>query len=159
MPKGESKSALVRMLEEEIERVRRESDEKIGQLKKGIASIFAFYYDLLGATLEFISSTTPRTRESVIAEYRFVRAFYKASMKLAHELADEETRSKMITSVKDVLKNVLKGASSVLSFDEMIDVLLRGLGKELTRELVPPDLIAELWGVNAYERFKKIISE
>ena len=77
---------------------------------------------------------------------------------------EEGLKTNLITSTTEIsrisMKEVLNGLSSLkFSFDETMDVLLRGLGRDLVKELVSPGLIAELWGFSALEKFNKTVQE
>jgi len=65
----------------------------------------------------------------------------------------------MILGLKNNLKGLLEAIlrTNLISFDEMVDVFLMDVGRDLTRELVSPNLIAELWGLSALQRFNEII--
>ena len=148
-------SKLEEHIDQSVENLRRETNEKIESLQKYVGSTLKFSYALFSAVTRFMSSTTPRTKETVIAEYRFVREFYEALMEWSPE---EKIKSELTPLFKDLLTDILRG-TGVIPFDEMVDVLLRGLGRDLTRKLVSSNIIAEVWGAKALERFKGMLSE
>ena len=152
---SEEAPKYIRKLEEDIDNLRRETNEKIEVLGKRVGSTFILFYNIFNAVVKFISSITPRTKATVIAEYRFVREFYEILMEWSPE---DKLRLKFTSSLKDLLTDILRGASRI-PFDDMLDVLLRGLGVDLTREFVSPDIIAEVWGAKALEKFKEMITE
>lgn len=152
---SEEAPKYIRKLEEDIDNLRRETNERIEFLGERIGSTLWLLYRIFCAVVNFMSSTMPRTKETVIAEYRFLREFYQIFMEWSPE---EKIRSEFNTSFKDQLTKILRGAG-VITFDDMIDVLLRGLGRDLTRKLVSPDTIAEVWGAKALERFKEMLFE
>lgn len=144
----------IHVLEKDIERLRTETNQEMEELRNRIESTFELFYTMFSAFADFVTSTTPKTKATVIAEYRFVRKLYHGLTELSPE---EKIKAKLTTSFKDVITNVLRRASAI-PFDEMIDILLRGLGIELTRKFVSPHLIAEVWGVRALEKFKEVIA-
>lgn len=154
-PLSEEEPKYIRVLEDDIERLRRETNQKIEDLGKRIGSTLMLFYTMFSAFAHFVSSTTPRTKVTVIAEYQFMRKVYHGLIEWSPE---EKIKSELTTSFKDLVTNVLRGASAI-PFDDMIDVLLRGLGVDLTRKFVSPKVIAEVWGVKALKKFKEMITK
>ena len=146
---------VIRKLEEDIDNLRRETNEKIEGLEKHFGLAIMAVFKLFRAMANFLSSTTPNTKETAIANFQFMRDCYLGLAKLAIE---EEMKRDLITDFKEVLTNVLRGSDRI-PFDDMIDLLLRGLGMDLTREWVSPNVIAEVWGAKALEKFKEMLSE
>lgn len=145
----------IRKLEEDIENLRRETKTEMESLRKQVASEFMLFYQFFRAVVNFISSTTPRTKEKVIAEFRFMREFHQAIMQWGPE---EEMKSEITNDFKALLVDTLRSGASI-PFDDMVDVLLRGLGRDLTSEWISKNLIAELWGAKALERFNEMLSD
>jgi len=148
-------NTIVRKLEQDIENLRSETNEKMESLKKHFGSAIIAVFVLFKATVHFVTSTTSHTMETAIAILHFMKDCYLGLAKLATE---EEMKGDLSTDFKEVLTNMLRESASI-PFDDMIDLLLRGLGMDLTKKWVSPNVIADIWGANALEKFKKMLSE
>jgi hypothetical protein len=154
---SEETPKYIRKLEEDVENLRTETNAKIEDLTKKVASVIEICLSLIGKVADYTSSVSPKTQENTIAQYRFLREVYRlfTDWEFSKETGMQST---IDVSFKGALSDELKRSATV-PFDNVIDVLLRGLGTDMVRRLVSPDLIAEFWGAQALERFKKMLSE
>lgn len=154
---SEETPKYIHKLEEDIENLRTETNAKIENLTKIVASVLDICLSLIGKVADYTSSVSPKTQVNTLAKYLFLREVYRlfAEWEFSKE---KNMQSTIDASFKQALSNELK-MSAAVPFDNIIDVLLRGLGTDMVRKFVSPDLIAEIWGAQALERFKKMLSE
>ena len=154
------KDKWIRKLEEDIDDLRRETDRKIETLRKMNLDGFAITMMLTDALHALIMDVAP-SEKGILAQLRFIKEITDETKKLDIE---EGLKTYLITSTAEISRSTMEMALRSLAsmkfpFNKMMDLLLRGLGRDLVKQLVSPDLIAELWGFPSVETFKKTISE
>ena len=154
------KDVWIRKLEEEIDDLRQETDRKIETQRKTISDIFEVTMMFTDALHTLIISTASG-KETFVPHLRFIRQIADETKKLD---IDEGLKRIFIKGTNETIRisveRILRELSSLkISFDKMIDLLLRGLGMDLVKQSVSPDLIAELWGFPAVETFRRTIQE
>ncbi|MEM2935912.1 MAG: hypothetical protein QW231_01900 [Candidatus Bathyarchaeia archaeon] len=145
-------------IEEDIEKIRGEPDRKIEELTRVNFDLIRFLVISNDALLRLVFQVMPPSKENFV---KFLQ--YNKELIDHVERSDirEEIKSNMILGLKNNLKGLLEAIlkTKFLSFEEMADVFLMDMGRELTRELVSPNLIAELWGSSALQKFNEIIKK
>lgn len=146
----------IRKLEEDMENLRQDVNKKIKDLRKETSDFFQVSMTIAEALSHLIMSTMPNTRENLIATFRYPAEIVKEIKKLPIK---EKMKTNILSSLERHLKGRMEQNLRNFSFDEAMDLLLRGFGKDLTKKLVSPDLIAEIWGFSALEKFNKFMEE
>ncbi len=145
-------------IEEDLEKIGIEPDRKMEELTRVNFDLIRFLVISNDALLRLVFHVTPPSKENFI---RFLQ--YNKELIDHVEKSDirREIKNNMILGLKNNLKGLLEAIlrTKILSFDEMSDVFLMDLGQDLTRELVSPNLIAELWGSSALQKFNEIIKK
>lgn len=147
-------------IEEDIEKIGDElaPDRKMEELTRVNFDLIRFLVISNDALLRLVFQVTPPSKENLI---KFLR--YNKELIDHVEKSDirEEIKKNMVLGLKNNLKGLLEAIlrTNLVSFDEMVDVFLTDVGRDLTRELVPPNLIAELWGLSALQKFNEIIKK
>lgn len=67
--------------------------------------------------------------------------------------------SELKNNLRIRIEKTLKDMHRLVSFDEMMDTFLEGLGRKLVREMISSDLASELYGLSALEKFNTIIKK
>jgi len=143
-------------IEEDLEKIEGAPDRKIEELTRVNFDLIRFLVISNDALLRLVFQVIPPSKENLI---KFLRYNKELIDNVKRSDIREEIKNNMILGLKNNLKGLLEAIlkSNLLSFDEMVDVFLMEVGRDLTRELVSPNLIAELWGLPALQKFNEII--
>ena len=145
-------------IEEDIGKIEEEPDRKTEELTRVNFDLIRFLVISNDALLRLVFQVMHPSKEN------FIKFLHYDKELIDHvERSDirEEIKSNMILGLKNNLKGLLEAIlkTNLLSFDEMVDVLLMDVGRDLTSELVSPSLIAEVWGLPALKKFNEIIKK
>ena len=143
-------------IEEDLEKIGGEPDRKIEELTRVNFDLIRFLVISNDALLRLVFQVIPPSKENLI---KFLRYNKELIDNVKRSDIREEIKNNMILGLKNNLKGLLEAflRTNLVSFDEMVDVFLMEVGRDLTRELVSPNLIAELWGLPALQKFNEII--
>ena len=147
-------------IEEDIEKIEEElpPDRKIEELTRVNFDLIRFLVISNDALLRLVFQVVPPSKENLI---KFLQYNKELIDNVERSDIREEIKNNMISGLKNNLKGLLEAIlrTNFLSFDEMVDVFLMDVGRDLARELVSPNLIAELWGLSALQKFNEIIKK
>jgi len=145
-------------IEEDIEKIEEEPDRKIEELTRVNFDLIRFLVISNDALLRLVFQVIPPSKENFI---KFLQYDKELIDNVERSDIREEIKNNMILGLKNNLKGLLEAIlrTNLLSFDEMVEVFLMDVGRDLTRELVSPKLIAELWGSPALQKFNEIIKK
>jgi len=145
-------------IEGDIEKIERESERKMEELTRVNFDLIRFLAISNDALLRLVFQVTPPSKENFIKFLQYNRELIDNVEKSDIR---EEIKNNMIIGLKNNLKGLLEAIlrTNLISFDEMMDVFLMDVGRDLTRELVSPNLILELWGFSALQKFNEIIKK
>jgi len=145
-------------IEGDIEKIERESERKMEELTRVNFDLIRFLAISNDALLRLVFQVTPPSKENFIKFLQYNRELIDNVEKSDIR---EEIKNNMIVGLKNNLKGLLEAIlrTNLISFDEMMDVFLMDVGRDLTRELVSSNLIAELWGFSALQKFNEIIKK
>jgi len=147
-------------IEEDIEKIEEElpPDRKIEELTRVNFDLIRFLVISNDALLRLVFQVMPLSKENLI---KFLQYNKELIDNVERSDIGEEIKNNMILGLKNNLKGLLEAIlrTNLISFDEMVDVFLMDVGRDLTRELVSPNLIAELWGLSALQKFNEILKK
>jgi len=145
-------------IEEDLEKIEEGPDRKIEELTRVNFDLIRFLVISNDALLRLVFQVMPPSKENFIKFLQYDRELIDNVEKSDIR---KEIKSNMILGLKNNLKGLLEAIlkTNLLSFDEMVDVLLMDVGRDLTSELVSPSLIAEVWGLPALKKFNEIIKK
>ena len=145
-------------IEEDIEKIEEEPARKIEELTRVNFDLIRFLVISNDALLRLVFQVVPPSKENLI---KFLQYNKELIDNVERSDIREEIKNNMISGLKNNLKGLLEAIlrTNFLSFDEMVDVFLMDVGRDLARELVSPNLIAELWGLSALQKFNEIIKK